>query len=176
MLPDGFIKKEILEDLKNKKTLAIKMIMPLLLITPLAFSSLDIAMKAGGLMALVIFTGIFGSAVGFVKLKESKMLERIVNLPIPPWKITRDYIISNVIMDSTQMLIPFLLVLYSSTDNFQTAILSALALLSVMLVSNSLGVLVAFLSKSSGEVHLYSIIAVMLMVILSGRDHYLAVP
>lgn len=176
MLPDGFIKKEILEDIRNKRAFIIKMILPILLIAPVAFSSLLPAAKSGVLLAFAIFFGVFGSAVAFVRFKESGIIERISVLPIAPWKLTRDYILANAVLDIAQLLVPFFLMLIMTPHDAKSVILSALALAAVILVSNSLGVLVAFVAKSSGEVHLYSIIAILLLVFLSGAISTFHIP
>ncbi|WP_320129847.1 ABC transporter permease [uncultured Sphaerochaeta sp.] len=176
MQPDGLIKKEILEDLQNKRSLAIKIILPLLLISPIAFSKTDVLVKAGVILGFVIFFGIFGSSVGFVRLKETKMMERMAVLPIPYWRLTLDYIVANTILDVGQIVLPFILIVFNARLSMKDLALSVVALLASVLVANTLGVLVGFLAKTSGEVHLYSIISVLLTVLLSGAISFIPIP
>lgn len=176
MQPDGLIKKEILEDLQNKRSLVIKIILPLLLISPIAFSKMDVSVKAGVVLSFVIFFGVFGSSVGFVRLKETKMMERMAVLPIRYWKLTLDYIAANTILDVGQIVLPFIFIIFNARLSAKDLVLSVVALLASVFVANTLGMLVGFLAKTSGEVHLYSIISVLLTVLLSGAISFIPIP
>ena len=92
MLPNALWQEEIIEECKSRRSLATKLLLPLILVGPLALAWVPPAMRSGGMALAVIFIGIFGSSIGIVGLRDSKMLERLAVLPLHPAVVVSNYI------------------------------------------------------------------------------------
>ncbi len=168
MLPSRYWQKEFLEEIKSKRTLTMKFLLPLLLLSPLAIFSIPYNIKAGGFTAAVLFIGVFGSAVKLVRLRENRMLERLAVLPIPSAYIVCEYILINSFFDGLQLLAP-LLIIYGLEHSQPIALLWIFACyIAALLTANALGVLVTLISGTSGEVHLFAFLTVLVVGGLSG--------
>jgi hypothetical protein len=168
MMPDSFWKKELLEDLSNRKALALKFLIPVILLFPvILIPQVPLQVKATALPGALLFVGVFGSAIGLLKMRESGMGERLASLPLSRRSIVLQYVLANTLSDAVQLALPFIaLVLISGTQISIPLLLLSYA--SALVAANSLGALVASLSTSAGEGHLFSILAVMAMAALSG--------
>jgi hypothetical protein len=168
LLPGRLWQKEVLESFKHRRSLIAKFALPLVLLSPLYLGWLPAQAKAGGLAAAVLFTGTFGSSVRLVRLRESKMLERMAILPRSPASTIADFVIANAFLDGLQLLMPTTLVIYlGQAKGFSTYLVMA-SFIIALISANALGVLVALAASSSGEVHLYSALAVIAVAAASG--------
>ncbi len=167
MLPTNFFLKEILEDLKGRRSLIFKFGLPMLLIAPLALLPVPQTIRASVISILILFLGVFGSAVGLAKLKESGLLERLIVTPVSKRSMMGQYILANSFMDSLQLGIPLLLLSFQPTFPWSLPEFT-IAFLSAILASNALGAVVAVASGSSGEVHLFATLTVLVVAVASG--------
>ena len=121
-------------------------------------------------IVMIIFLGIFSSAVGLIQLRESKMLERLAILPISTKKIIIEYLFATICFDIFKLIIPFIVLIGLNPENFRIINISWLIIcfISSISVANSFGILVALISGSSGEGHLYAIITVIVLSVISG--------
>lgn len=168
MRPDTLWQKELLEETKSLRSLSIKFIISLILISPLAISWVPPQISADGLTVAVIFLGIFGSSVGIIGWRDSKIIERLALLPCPPFRTISDYILANSIMEGLQLALPFVLILLSRHAEPIYIIWVIVCLLAALISANSIGVIVAIVSKSSAEVHLFAFVTVIIVLGLSG--------
>lgn len=162
--PDRFWEKEIMEDCRSKKALAMKFLLPLLLLSPLAFGHVPDHIKAWILSVAVLFTGTFGSAVGLAQIRESRMLEKLAVTPVSPRRIIADYMMASMLMDGLQLMVPFVLVAGLTTSRLPMAMACYVA---ALVAASALGVIVAVMAGSSAEVHLYAALAVLVSGALS---------
>jgi ABC-type multidrug transport system permease subunit len=168
MLPGRFWQKELLEDWKGGRALAIKFLLPLILLSPLAMRRVPAHVRAGGLAVAVLFTGTFGSAVGLVRLRDSQMLERLAVLPVSPAFLVADYILANALFDGLQLLAPLALITALGHPQPVGALWVLACYITALVAANAIGVLVALMAGSSGEVHLYAALTVLAVGGLSG--------
>jgi len=168
MLPSRLWQIEILEDIKNKKALILKFLLPLFFLSPLMTARLPENLKAVFFSLAVLFIGTFGSAVGLVRLRESKMLERLAILPKSRSILVSDYILSNAIFDILQMFAPLAVITLLGGPQPLRVLLVFICYITAILSANALGVLVSLITSSSGEVHLYAILTVLFIGGLSG--------
>ena len=106
MHPDSFFRKEILEDLRNRRGLLLKFVLPAGLLLPLILADLPVSLQAAGITVAIIFSGIFGSSIGLVRIRESGMLDRMAMLPISPRRLIAGYIFANALLDGAQVAVP----------------------------------------------------------------------
>ncbi len=165
MRPDSLFWKEIIADLRDRRGLFFKFALPAALLLPLILADLPVSMPAAGITVAVVFSGVFGSSIGLVRLRESGMLERMAMLPVSSRRLTAGYLLANALLDGAQVAVPlvaFLLVHPPVAPGVAVSFASA------VVAANALGVIVAAIPGSSGEGHLYAIVTVMAAIALSG--------
>ena len=159
--------KKLIDDFKDKKPFLMKFILPLILLSPLIFFAVPLNIKAMILTIFILFTGTLGLSVKLSRLRESGMLEKLAVLPLSPSRFMANYLFANTIFDLLQLLIPTVLIVLISLSNFYAVIWVSITYIAVVLAANSIGVLVALMACSSGEVHLYSTLTVLLVGAIS---------
>jgi hypothetical protein len=170
MNPSNLLSKEFIEFIKNKKTMVIKLSLPLILSIPLMIPGIPLYAKAGLFAMIIIFISTFGSSVSLIQLKDNKLIERLALLPTSEHVFIYEYIASNSIIDTLKMSIPLLLFLIFNITAFNALNISWIILNFIISIifANALGVIVALIAKSSGEGHLFSIIMVLVVSLISG--------
>ncbi len=176
MLPGRLWQEEIVANLRGRKALAIKVLLPLILLSPLMLDRVPAHVRSVGLAGAVLFVGTFGSAVGLVRLREDKMLERLAVLPQSSARLLGEYILAGVLFDGFQMLVPLVAVaILGGPAPLRIPGLVACYLVAVV-TANALGALAALVASSSGEVHLYAALIVLVVGGLSAGDLAASVP
>lgn len=171
MLPDALWQEEIIEELKSRRSLATKLLLPLILVGPLALAWVPPAMRSGGMSLAVIFIGIFGSSIGIAGMRDSKMIERLAVLPLHPAAIISNFILGRSIFMGVQMALPLALItLAGSSGQISPVSVSwvSLCYIAALVSASAIGTVVALIARSSGEVHLYAFLAVIAVAGLSG--------
>ncbi|MCE5338322.1 MAG: ABC transporter permease [Methanomicrobiaceae archaeon] len=168
MRPDSFWKKEVLEDLRNRRGLILKFALPAALLLPLILAGVPVPLQAAGITVAVIFSGVFGSSIGLVRIRESGMLDRMAMLPVSPRRLTAGYVFANALLDGAQVAIPLSVFLLVHPPAPAGVIFAVISFVSAVVAANALGVLVAVVPGSSGEGHLYAVGTVMAAIALSG--------
>ena len=95
------------------------------------------------------------------------MLEKLAVLPLSPSRFMANYLFANTIFDLLQLLVPTVLIVLIGLSNFNAVIWISITYIAVVLAANSIGVLIALIAGSSGEVHLYSTLTVLLVGAIS---------
>jgi hypothetical protein len=168
MLPSDLFWKELMEDWKGKRSLALKLLLPLIFLIPVSIPSVPVQVKASMLPLAVLFLGVFGSAIGLVKMREGRMLPRLAILPLPPYRLMIQYLAANIAMDSLQLVVLFAATILILGVGGTTLVIAGGALVLAIVASNSLGALVAVMAGSSGEVHLLAALTVLIVGGASG--------
>ncbi|BBL68210.1 ABC transporter permease [Methanoculleus chikugoensis] len=168
MHPDSFFQKELLEDLRNRRGLILKFALPAALLLPLILADVPASLQAAGITVAVVFSGVFGSSIGLVRIRESGMLDRMALLPVSPRRLTAGYVLANALLDGTQVAIPLAAFLLVHPPVPAGILYAVVSFASAVVAANALGVLVAVVPGSSGEGHLYAVVTVMAAIALSG--------
>lgn len=168
MHPDSFFRKELLEDLRNRRGLLLKFALPLALLLPLILADVPVPLQAAGITVAVVFSGVFGSSIGLVRIRESGMLERMALLPASPRRMTAGYILANALLDGAQVAVPLSVFLLVHPPSLEGVMATTVSFASSVVAANALGVLAAVVPGSSGEGHLYAVVMVMAAIALSG--------
>jgi hypothetical protein len=168
MLPDALWQEELLDECKSRRSLMMKLLLPLILIGPLSMGFVPAAVRSGAVAMVVIFMGIFGSSIGIAGWKDSKMLERLAVLPVRPAAVVSDYILARSLFVGVQLAIPLALILYAGRSGSASIPWILICFIAALVSATALGVLVSLAAHSSGEVHLYAFLAVIIVAGLSG--------
>lgn len=167
MYPNNFWQKELLDDSKDKKAMVMKFILPLILLSPLIIFHIPLNIKAVILTLFILFTGTLGTSVKLTRLKETNMLEKLAVIPLSPSKFMVNFVFANTLFDGLQLLVPFVLIVFFSVSHVTEITWITTCYLAAILGANAIGVLVALIAGSSGEVHLYSTLTVLLVGAIS---------
>ncbi len=166
--PSSLFEREILEDVRNRRSLAAKMIVPIAFVIPFSVDLMPLSARASILPLLALFLGVLGSSVGLTRWQEGKVTERIATLPLSRKRMMLDYVLANAVMDGAQMVVPAAIMFLSLGLTAESVSLAVAALALCLLLSNALGAFVAGVSGGSGETHLLSIVTVLAVAALSG--------
>lgn len=166
--PDSLFWIELIEDTRNKRSLILKLAVPIVLVLPLTMKGVPETFRLAALPLIALFLGVLGSSVGLTRLKERGILERLSALPVGRGSMMRGYLLANAAMDGVQMLVPGTIAIASFGLAPEATALTATALASSILLANALGALVSTAAGGSGEVHLFSAICVLGIAGLSG--------
>ncbi len=168
MLPDTFWKLELADILRKRRSFTLKFLLPLFLIIPITLPAIPLTLRAGGFTLAIAFAGIFGSAVGLSRLRETRMVERLALLPVPPRHLIIGYILLNSAIDGVQFLIPLLAFVILYPPSLVGLFLIALCFTAALIAANAIGGLVAVAARSSGEGHLIAILVMLGIAGVSG--------
>ena len=166
--PHRFWQKELLEASRGRRAVALKFLLPLILLAPLALGTVPASVKAIGFAVAVLFIGVFGSSVRLIHLRDSRMLERMAVLPVPPHALAGEYILASAFLDGVQLLVPLVLLIATGGYSISSATMILLAYPAALIGANALGVFVAALSASAAEGHLFAVLSVIGAAGLSG--------
>ncbi len=144
-----------------------KFVLPIILLSPLILFPIPLSVKGMILTIFILFTGTLGSSVKLSRLRESGMLQKLAVLPLTSSSFMSNYVLANTFFNLFQLLIPTTLIILFSLSNYYALFWISISYISVILAANSIGVLVALISGSSGEVHLYSTLTVLVVAAVS---------
>jgi|GEM_PF-737676 len=168
MKPDSLFWVELIEDLRRRRSLVLKFVIPVVFVIPFMLPQVPSAVRESGLPLIVLFLGVLGSSVGLSGLRERGMLERLSVLPVPRARMVGEYLAANVSMDALQIAAPALILMLVFKLDSVSAFIAVIGLGLCLLFSNAIGVVMAVAAGSSGEVHLYSAMCVLGIAGLSG--------
>ncbi len=170
MKPANVFQLEIASALASRRSLLMRLALPLLLALPFAIVAMPPRMKASGLVMLLLFLTFFGSAVTKVRRRSEGHLARLSVLPIPAWLVQLDMLLASAVIDLLQMAGVFGLYLAANAKSLSAGEAMTLAglLCVVVLGLNLLGMLLAGAVKNNPEVHLFGALTVGLIGLMSG--------
>ncbi|HCM26732.1 MAG TPA: hypothetical protein DIC34_09345 [Treponema sp.] len=169
--PSNVFQLEMTDSLGNKRALALKLGLTLLMSLPFVLFALPPEAKVAGLIALLTFTSFFGATVGIARRRSDGRLGRLRNLPIGGFSIGTDLVLSSSAMDMLQM--GMVLALYAWANGLppSPALLLEIAapLVQAVTLFNAAGLLVGLLLRDNKEAHLAGALCVGLLLVLSGQ-------
>lgn len=170
MRPANVFQVELACLLAGRRTLAMKLALPLLAALPFALADMPAGIKAGGVAMLVLFISLFGSAVAMVRRRGDGLLTRLRLLPIPRWLVVCDFLLAGAAMDVVQGggAIAMLLLAAATAVTPAGLLVMAAALCATVLLLNAAGMALAAAIKGSAEVHLAAAVLVGLLGSTSG--------
>ncbi len=142
----------------------------MLLAMPFILVDMPPRAKAGGLVMVIVFTAFFGAAVGHVRLREDRFLERLSMLPISRVSLIVDLLLASVVARGGQaaaILVVFVFI-NSSVMRFDILILLAGLLCGTLVLLTLFGMGIARLARNNAEVHLFGALAVGILASVSG--------
>jgi len=170
MMPGNVFRLQLITALAGRRRPAMRIGVTLLLALPFVFVEMPPRAQASGLTMIIVFTALFGTAVGHARLRFDRRLARLALLPIARPILVLDLILSSVLA----RLAPvagvvglFVLVKGRSITPADILVLGA-ALCAGLVLLTVLGMAVAHLASSNAEVHLFGAVTAGLLAVASG--------
>lgn len=153
--------------LRRRRLLAWNVVVPLLLLTPVALSEAAAPHRVAVFGVFLVFFGAFGSAIPAVRDARDGWLDEILRTgyAAPRWLLERT--LAGTAIDTLQLL-PTLFILLWSAGGMRTGPLLVLAVLPTLWFANLLGPLVAAAVRSLAEAALASAALSLLLLHLAG--------
>jgi len=154
--------------LRRKRLFRLNVIIPLLLVTPIAFSSAPRAHAAAVYTVLFALFGTFGAAIPALRDGEQGLIRRIAQTRLDMRAVLLARGLAGGVIDSLQLM-PALLVIVIATDiPISAAGLLVIALVASLVFANLFGLAVAALARSVGEGALFAAVTTLLLLHASG--------
>jgi ABC-type multidrug transport system permease subunit len=168
VIPDTFWKMELMETTRKRRSLALKFLLPFIILIPLLIPAIPLPVRTAGFTLALVFIGVFGAAVGLIRIREDRLAERLALLPVPPWRLVGGYLGANAFVDGLQFLLPLIIFVVPAWSDPVAFSWIGLCFLSVIAAANAIGVFIAIATRSSGEGHLVAILVVLGIIGISG--------
>ena len=164
----SFFYKEIVEQLRQPRNLAIKLLFPAFFLGFAAYFGAH--PRAVATLALIMFTilPVFGSGVGLTNDKNSGLLLRLKATPVKPRSIILGSSIANGLLNFLQFWVASLVLFVSlklSPADYVNVLISGLC---TVLFSSLIGVAIGAKANTLGEIHLYIALIIFPLIALSG--------
>ena len=140
--------------LKSPRNLALKILLPFIVV----FVSAYYGYATLALIMILIFTVVTGSGLKIVSLKTAKVFDRLLILPVSKRRLFAEYAGGYAVLYSVQLLPALLVGMW-----YSSGVVVVYALLSIFIIV-IIGTLVGIHAKSYGEIHLFSLFAVIPLV------------
>lgn len=170
MMPGNLFLLEMASALGDRRRLALRTGIGILLALPFIFVDMPARAKASGVTMVILFTSFFGAAVHHARLRADQRLARLHLLPTRRSVLWLDLVLASMLGrlgPALVVLVCFVLVNgqgLSGGDFIGVAGLLCGALLMLTL----LGMAVGWLARSNGEVHLFGALVAALVALASG--------
>lgn len=103
-----------------------------------------------------------------MRLGDSKMIERLAVLRLAPAFLVADYVLANAVLGGLHLLVPLALVTGLGQPDLVVVPWVLIYYITGFVAANAIGVLVALMADSSGEMHLYVVLTVLAVGGVSG--------
>ncbi len=164
----SFFYKEIVEQIRQPRNLAIKLLFPAFILGFAAYFGAP--PRAIITLALIMFTilPVFGSGVGLTNDKNSGLLLRLRATPVKPRSIILGSALANGLLNFLQFSVASLVLLLSLNLSIIGYIAVLIAGMCTVLFSSLIGVAIGAKAKTLGEIHLYIALIIFPLLGLSG--------
>ena len=167
-LPAGMLGREWLITLARPRTLAMRVLMPLLLAVPLLSGHAPTFWAAMLLTVLVAMVGAVGSGIALARARAGGLLTRLAMVPRPAHRIVAGWVLAGASVDAVQLLPVLTAVLIAGAPGPATAAALLLSAVSALIVANTLGFVLARLAGGPGEVLLDVAVLLAPLLFLGG--------
>ncbi|MBN1362198.1 MAG: hypothetical protein JW993_16500 [Sedimentisphaerales bacterium] len=170
MMPGNLFCLELAAAFADRRRLALRVGLSVLLALPFILIDMPAQAQAAGVAMVILFTGLFGAAVGHARLREDRRYERLALLPTARGTRWLDLVLASTLSrlaPTVVVLTTFVIIDGRGTAAAPLLLLSAMLCGSLLLLT-LLGMLTARLAHSNAEVHLFGALAGGLLAFLSG--------
>lgn len=145
----------------RRRTFALNLLVPLLLVLPIALSDAPPAHAAAVYAVLFTIFGTFGAAIPLVRDAESGLLQRIALTGLAPRRLILERTLAQAALDTLQLLPALLVIAATGEGDAGAAVALPVILAGALVVANALGHWVAALARSVAETALFAAVAAL---------------
>lgn len=170
MMPGNLFRLELAAAFADRRRIALRVGLSFLLALPFIFVGMPVQAQAAGIVMVILFTGLFGAAVGHARLREDRRLERLALLPVSRGILALDLILASTLSrlaPALAVLLAFVLVNGRGTTAGPLLVLGG-QLCGSLLLLTVVGMGTAKLARSNAEVHLFGALVAGLLAFGSG--------
>jgi hypothetical protein len=150
------------ENLKDRRSLAIKFLMPMIFLVPVLLPGVPAGVKVAMLPLAALLVGVSGSAIGLVRQRESNIVPRLALLPRSRWRMMLDYLGANVLMGVLQLAVPFTITLLLLEVSAPLSLIAGVALVSAVAAAVGIGAIIGTLADTWKEGHIYAALGILM--------------
>jgi hypothetical protein len=154
--------------LRSRRLFAFNVLVPLLLVVPVAFGGAPRQHAAMVYTLLIVFFGTFGGAIPLVRDAERGLLARVARTGISRQALVLERVLASASIDLVQLSpsIAAVVIAHGSTPSAAASLFAAAAC--ALVAANALGVWTAAFGRSIAEAALFSAVVALLAVHFSG--------
>ena len=152
LMPRGTLGRELLVVAARRRSLALKVGIPLVLALPLIVGGAPTFWAGMLLTVLTAMVGAVGTAVTLARARQSGLLVRLALVPRPGWRVVGGVVVAGALVDLIQLLPVVLLVAIAGGATPLEWAGLVVAVLAGLLTGSLLGCVVACLAGGVGEV------------------------
>lgn len=170
MMPGNLFCLELTGAFTARRRLVLRLGLSLLLALPFVFVGMPAKARAAGIVMVILFTGLFGAAVGHARLCDDQRYERLTALPTSRRMLWLDLVLASTLSRlAPTALILIVFVVVNAEKLTAGAVATLIGLLCGSLLAVTLiGMGTARLARSNAEVHLFGALAAGALALLSG--------
>lgn len=154
--------------LRRRRLFVLNVIIPLLLVMPIAFGGAPRGHAAAVYTVLFALFGTFGAAIPALRDGEQGLMRRIVQTRLDMRAVLFARALAGGAIDALQLLPALLIIISASRMSASAAPLLMLALVAALVFANLFGLVVAALARSVGEGALFAAVTTLLLLHASG--------
>lgn len=170
MMHGNIFRLQLAADFGDRRRIALRIGVSVLLALPFILVGMPARAQAAGIVMVILFTGFFGAAVGYARLRADLRFTRLTLLPISRGVLWLDLVLASALV----RLVPVMVVLAGFiVVNGQAVTPSVLVILlgflcASMVLLTILGMGAGRLARSNGEVHLFGALVCAVLAFVSG--------
>lgn len=154
--------------LRRRRLFVFNLLVPLLLVAPVAFSAAPAAHASAVFTVLFVLFGTFGSAIPWIRDGERGLLRRLGATGISPSGLVAGRWAANAALDSVQLLPAMAAVVAAGDAGWPSSGRVVAALVVSLGVANALGAWIAALARSLAEAALLSAVSALFLLHAAG--------
>jgi ABC-2 type transport system permease protein len=166
--PDAYWKKDVVLFFSKRFALLIKMLYPMALIVPVAWSDIPAQYAAAVVGIVAVMAGTFGAGESLTSDLNDGILVRVALTPLSPRRLVFEILAVNAVLDFVQLL-PALLVVYVLHPAPLAWVLAAtFGVFATLVTANCIGIFIANFTSSPADVLLYATAILAPLIYVSG--------
>lgn len=152
----------------KRRSLAIGTVVPLALITPIAFSNAPVLHAATVYTMLFTLFGLFGGTIPWIRDADNGWLQRVLSSGTSPRRFVAEKTLAAALADALQLAPAVIVICIASKSDAQLTALLSLTLLASLISANAMGFIIACVTRSIAEAALVCTISGLFLLHLSG--------
>ncbi|MHC4725617.1 MAG: hypothetical protein ACYS17_00165 [Planctomycetota bacterium] len=170
MIHGNVFRLQLAADFGNRRRIALRIGVSLLLALPFIFVGMPAHAQATGIVMVILFTGFFGAAVGYARLRADLRFTRLTLLPISRGLLCLDLVLASALTRLAPVMVVLAgFIVVNGQGITPSLLISVLGLLCAsMVLLTILGIGAGRLARSNGEVHLFGALVCMVVAFISG--------